>query len=229
MGTSLLVRRNQRGVGEKAGPQNNAAAFEAAYEASASAPAQRSRFLGLHLVHVAYVPPNFGAMSGTPQQIVNDDCLNESWVELYYGASSSDRATPPLSGNVHILEKLLLEAQRDSNASSARGSGSPKSPHSPSNETVSFVLNKQEEKQIPTDWIWDWSSRPDQQPPKDWKFRHPGVVANRKRPVLSLRGSRIIRLADIFPLLLLSNLLSVLLGAGIGVCIGRRMRVASVE
>ncbi|EEC00205.1 hypothetical protein IscW_ISCW016259 [Ixodes scapularis] len=126
-------------------------------------------------------------MSGTPQQIVNDDCLNESWVELYYGASSSDRATPPLSGNVHILEKLLLEAQRDSNASSARGSG------------------------------------------RDWKFRHPGVVANRKRPVLSLRGSRIIRLADIFPLLLLSNLLSVLLGAGIGVCIGRRMRVASVE
>lgn len=169
-------------------------------------------------------------MSGTPQQqqIVNDDCLNESWVELYYGASSSERATPPLSGNVHILEKLLLEAQRDSNASSARGSGSPKSPHSPSNETVSFVLNK-EEKQIPTDWIWDWSSRPDQQPPKDWKFRHPGSVANRKRPVLSLRGSRIIRLADIFPLLLLSNLLSVLLGAGIGVCIGRRMRVASVE
>lgn len=170
-------------------------------------------------------------MSTNPQQqqiASSDDSLNESWVELYYGASSSsERATPPLSGNVHILEKLLLEAQRDSNASSARGSGSPKSPHSPSNETVSFILNKEE--QIPTDWIWDWSSRPDQQPPKDWKFRHPGTVSHRKRSPLSLRGSRIIRLADIFPLLLLSNLLSVLLGAGIGVCIGRRMKVASVE
>ncbi|KAH6943032.1 hypothetical protein HPB50_014123 [Hyalomma asiaticum] len=155
----------------------------------------------------------------------------ESWVELYYGASSSasERATPPLTGNVHILEKLLLEAQRDSNVSSARGSGSPKSPHSPANETVPFIINR-EEKQIATDWIWDWSSRPDQQPPKDWNFRHPASIGGiRKRPVLSLRGSRIIRLADIFPLLLLSNILSILLGAGIGVCIGRRMRVANVE
>lgn len=169
-------------------------------------------------------------MSATPPQVVSDDTLNESWVELYYGASSSDRATPPLSGNAHILEKLLLEAQRESNASSARGSGSPKSPkspHSPCNETLTFVLNK-EEKQIPTDWVWDWSSRPDQQPPKDWKFRHPSN-GNRKRPTLSLRGSRIIRLADIFPVLLLSNLLSLLLGAGIGVYIGRRMRVANVD
>ncbi|KAH7949324.1 hypothetical protein HPB49_007796 [Dermacentor silvarum] len=115
---------------------------------------------------------------------------HESWVELYYGASSSasERATPPLTGNMHILEKLLLEAQRDSNVSSARGSG------------------------------------------RDWNFRHPASVGGiRKRPVLSLRGSRIIRLADIFPLLLLSNILSILLGAGIGVCIGRRMRVANVE
>lgn len=170
--------------------------------------------------------------SPQPQQpaAANDDSLNESWVELYYGASSaSDRATPPFSGNAHILEKLLLEAQRDSNVSSARGSGSPKSPHSPSNETVSFIINKEERQPIPTDWIWDWSSRPDQQPPKDWNFRHPVLSGSRKRPVLSLRGSRIIRLADIFPLLLLSNILSVLLGAGIGVCIGRRMRVANVE
>lgn len=164
------------------------------------------------------------------QPAANDDSLNESWVELYYGASSaSDRATPPFSGNAHILEKLLLEAQRDSNVSSARGSGSPKSPHSPSNEAVSFIINKEERQPIPTDWIWDWSSRPDQQPPKDWNFRHPVGSGSRKRPVLSLRGSRIIRLADIFPLLLLSNILSVLLGAGIGVCIGRRMRVANVE
>ncbi|XP_064477691.1 BCL2/adenovirus E1B 19 kDa protein-interacting protein 3-like [Ornithodoros turicata] len=166
-------------------------------------------------------------MSLTPPLVANDDTLNESWVELYYGASSSDRATPPLSGNAHILEKLLLEAQRESNASSAKGSGSPKSPHSPCSEPLTFTLNK-EEKQIPTDWIWDWSSRPDQQPPKDWKFRHPSN-GNRRRPVLSLRGSRIIRLADIFPALLLSNLLSVLLGAGIGVCIGRRMKVANVD
>lgn len=174
-------------------------------------------------------------MSATPPHqppaAGNDDALNESWVELYYGASSSasERATPPLTGNMHILEKLLLEAQRDSNVSSARGSGSPKSPHSPASETVPFIINR-EEKQIATDWIWDWSSRPDQQPPKDWNFRHPASVGGiRKRPVLSLRGSRIIRLADIFPLLLLSNILSILLGAGIGVCIGRRMRVANVE
>lgn len=53
-------------------------------------------------------------------------------------------------------------------------------------------------------------------PCRDWNFRHPVISGSRKRPVLSLRGSRIIRLADIFPLLLLSNILSVLLGAGIG-------------
>uniref|UniRef100_A0A090XBJ5 Putative conserved plasma membrane protein n=1 Tax=Ixodes ricinus TaxID=34613 RepID=A0A090XBJ5_IXORI len=173
-------------------------------------------------------------MSGTPQQIVNDDCLNESWVELYYGAlvfrpcyAASLRQRPhPGEASAGGPAGLLM-----SSFGLRRVVGKPpRAPHSPSNEDgTPLYLKKQEEKQIPTDWIWDWSSRPDQQPPKDWKFRHPGVVANRKRPVLSLRGSRIIRLADIFPLLLLSNLLSVLLGAGIGVCIGRRMRVASVE
>ncbi|CAN8003314.1 unnamed protein product [Ixodes hexagonus] len=169
-------------------------------------------------------------MSGTPQQqIINDDSLNENWIQFNATISSVERVKPPLLGRIggFLLSALLLSSVHP--ASMEREEENfPKSPHSPSNETVSFVLNK-EDKQIPTDWIWDWSSRPDQQPPKDWKFRHPGVVGNRKRPVLSLRGSRIIRLADIFPLLLLSNLLSVLLGAGIGVCIGRRMRVASVE
>lgn len=185
-------------------------------------------------------------MTSTPKSVV-DESLNDSWIEVNYGSGegtqSNSRNTPlsfvgPLyNGNV---EKLLLEAQRESSHSSAVGSAlssyrdSPKSPHSPVNEPAStdaFIINKitvdllNKDKQVGTDWIWDWSSRPDQIPPKVWKFRHP------QRTTLSLRNSKVVKQglfsSEVLSILFLTNLLSLLLGAGVGLYIGKRLNSLS--
>ncbi|GFG39131.1 hypothetical protein Cfor_10610, partial [Coptotermes formosanus] len=65
-----------------------------------------------------------------------------------------------------------------------------------------------------TDWIWDWSSRPDQAPPKDWKFKHP------KRKTYSIRHAKVGKNSlfskEVLYTLFLTNFISLLLGTGVG-------------
>ncbi|GLH09827.1 BCL2/adenovirus E1B 19 kDa protein-interacting protein 3-like [Gryllus bimaculatus] len=65
-----------------------------------------------------------------------------------------------------------------------------------------------------TDWIWDWSSRPDQVPPKDWKFKHP------KRKTYSIRHAKVGKNSlfskEVLYTLFLTNFISLLLGTGVG-------------
>ncbi|KAF4518429.1 hypothetical protein B566_EDAN002082 [Ephemera danica] len=143
------------------------------------------------------------------------------------------------SGDEYV--RLLREAQRESNQSSARVSiagssrrdtprgGSPKSPpNSPNTELTEeidivkgYYINKELES---TDWVWDWSSRPDQAPPKDWRFRHPSPPLGRRS--YSMRHAKVGKTSlfsrEVLYTLLLTNVLSLIIGAGIGVWLCRR-------
>ncbi|PVD30193.1 hypothetical protein C0Q70_09455 [Pomacea canaliculata] len=135
-----------------------------------------------------------------------------SWVEL-------QTATPPAEPTIETphpsiyngsLEKLLIEAQRESrtpshaNSKESSARGSPKSPHSPNSEWSTGDWKTKEDPG--TDWIWDWSSGPEVQPQGDWngKFRHP--ISKPRRTPLSIRKSPVMK-TNIFHLENLSTLL----------------------
>ncbi|XP_071498973.1 BCL2/adenovirus E1B 19 kDa protein-interacting protein 3-like [Diadema antillarum] len=209
-------------------------------------------------------------MTTTPRNEL-DDSLNESWVELQYaqhqsqnepllslgsGGPNGGSSTPYSTGSggggrhsqgIHFgtnMEKLLMEAQRESRSTSREGSqgGSPKGPPSPvlsSNQGSapgSVYSNGSGEKYqgMPglmaaaegttgrgENWIWDWSSRPEPLPPKEFRFKHPDK--NR----LSIRKTKAMRSdffsAEILSIFIPSLLLTNLFALGMGVYIGFRI------
>ncbi|KAF7418788.1 hypothetical protein HZH68_001441 [Vespula germanica] len=74
------------------------------------------------------------------------------------------------------------------------------------------------------DWIYEWSSRPDQAPPKDWKFKHP--LGMTKRKTYSIRTAKVgkngLFSKEVLYTLILTNVLSLLIGTGLGVWLTRR-------
>ncbi|XP_019525149.2 BCL2/adenovirus E1B 19 kDa protein-interacting protein 3 isoform X1 [Aedes albopictus] len=76
------------------------------------------------------------------------------------------------------------------------------------------------------DWVWEWSSRPDQLPPKDWKFEHPKQGVRRLQQGYSMRLTRVGKNSlfsrEVLYSLVLTNVLSLLLGAGIGAWLHKR-------
>ncbi|XP_074641734.1 BCL2/adenovirus E1B 19 kDa protein-interacting protein 3-like [Tubulanus polymorphus] len=144
-----------------------------------------------------------------------EEPLNESWVELHFqnnGLEQSESLNSIHNGNMeHLLREAQLESSRSSsrvtsNASSKRGS--PKGTQGPPspNHTAS-------------DWIWDWSSRPELQPPADWgsKFKHPGQQLKPRRHKLSVRNTSVMRSSlfnlENLPTLLLTHACTFFLGA----------------
>ncbi|VEN50454.1 unnamed protein product [Callosobruchus maculatus] len=165
-----------------------------------------------------------------------DDLLGESWVDVSFGSTCSQGGGTPGSITQQLTVedylRLLREAQ-ESNQSSARVSlagsrrDSPRSsPKSPPNSPVqgnplnlewqSYYINSESrDTSFDSDFFNDWSSRPDQVPPKNWSFRAP------KRDMLSIRYARVGN-ESVFSrkglcTLFLTNLISLLLGAGVGV------------
>lgn len=189
-------------------------------------------------------------MTSTPPKL-GEDLLGESWIELsstaaLAGIKSPERITPlPFSSGEEYL-RLLREAQRESNqssrvvslASSRRDTprDSPKSPPNspntelcPDEELKNVYINywnkdKDDVKKDKSDWLEEWSSRPDQQPPKNWKFEHP--QKKRCRSGYSIRLARVGKNSlfsrDILYSLIISNVLSLLLGAGLGLWLSKR-------
>ncbi|XP_043600519.1 BCL2/adenovirus E1B 19 kDa protein-interacting protein 3 [Bombus pyrosoma] len=188
-------------------------------------------------------------MSSTGK-FTSDEILGESWVELNL---VPDRVTPlPFSSGGEEYLRLLREAQRDSLPSSARHSlassrkgtprDSPKSPpNSPNTELstedelkgvyINYCCNKEAAELLEknTDWIYEWSSRPDQAPPKDWKFKHPQRVNKKKS--YSIRTTKVGKVGlfskEVLYTLFITNILSVLVGAGLGVWLSRRGSITS--
>uniref|UniRef100_G3Q2A3 BCL2 interacting protein 3 like b n=1 Tax=Gasterosteus aculeatus aculeatus TaxID=481459 RepID=G3Q2A3_GASAC len=142
----------------------------------------------------------------------------------------------PSSSSIHNgdMEKILLDAQHESSRSNS-SCDSPPRPHSPQDDGQIIFdvdlsgrrdslseedgLDKERDMDIlmkDADWVADWSSRPENIPPKEFHFRHP-----RRSVTLSMRKTGAMKKGGIFsadflkvfiPSLLLSHILAVGLG-----------------
>lgn len=149
----------------------------------------------------------------------------------------------PSSSSIHNgdMEKILLDAQHESSRSNS-SCDSPPRPHTPQDEgqiifdvdltgrrdsqSEEDVLEKERDMDIlmkDADWVADWSSRPENVPPKEFHFRHP-----RRSVTLSMRKTGAMKKGGIFSAEFLkvfipSLLLSHILALGLGVYIGKRL------
>uniref|UniRef100_A0A8C7KSX3 BCL2 interacting protein 3 n=3 Tax=Oncorhynchus kisutch TaxID=8019 RepID=A0A8C7KSX3_ONCKI len=156
----------------------------------------------------------------------------------------SGSASGSVQGGVD-LEKMLLDAQHESGRSSSRGSvpcDSPPRPQTPllrrgsevhssgeknsSQSEEDYLERRREVENLMkknADWIWDWSSRPENIQRKEFVLKHP----KRINP-LSIRNTSVMKNGGIFSaeflkLFLPSLLISHVLAIGLGVYIGRRL------
>ncbi|XP_034048089.1 BCL2/adenovirus E1B 19 kDa protein-interacting protein 3-like [Thalassophryne amazonica] len=149
----------------------------------------------------------------------------------------------PSSSSIHNgdMEKILLDAQHESSRSNS-SCDSPPRPHSPQDggqiifdvdvssrrdsQSEEDAMDKEKDMDIlmkDADWVADWSSRPENIPPKEFHFRHP-----RRSVTLSMRKTGAMKKGGIFSAEFLkvfipSLLLSHLLALGLGVYIGKRL------
>ncbi|XP_068608790.1 BCL2/adenovirus E1B 19 kDa protein-interacting protein 3-like [Brachionichthys hirsutus] len=148
----------------------------------------------------------------------------------------------PSSSSIHNgdMEKILLDAQHESSRSNS-SCASPPRPHSPQDEgqitfdvdatsrrdsqTEDDFLDKERDMDILMEagWVADWSSRPENIPPKEFHFRHP-----RRSVSLSMRKTGAMKKggffsAEFLKVFIPSLLLSHILALGLGVYIGKRL------
>ncbi|XP_041754144.1 BCL2 interacting protein 3 like b isoform X2 [Coregonus clupeaformis] len=152
----------------------------------------------------------------------------------------------PSSSSIHNgdMERILLDAQHESSRSNS-SCDSPPRPHSPQEDdhdgqiifdvdvssrrdcqSEEDTLEKERDMDIlmkDSDWVADWSSRPENIPPKEFHFRHP-----RRSDTLSMRKTGAMKNGGVFSAEFLkvfipSLLLSHILVLGLGVYIGKRL------
>uniref|UniRef100_A0A2K5Z6Z6 BCL2 interacting protein 3 n=1 Tax=Mandrillus leucophaeus TaxID=9568 RepID=A0A2K5Z6Z6_MANLE len=172
---------------------------------------------------------------------------DSSWVELHF-SNNGNGSSVPASVSIYNgdMEKILLDAQHESGRSSSKSSHCDSPPRSQTPQdtnrasetdthsgchvwyvnrhltsTLSYILKKN------SDWIWDWSSRPENIPPKEFLFKHPKRTAT-----LSMRNTSVMKKGGIFSaeflkVFLPSLLLSHLLAIGLGIYIGRRLTTST--
>ncbi|XP_028852856.1 BCL2 interacting protein 3 like a [Denticeps clupeoides] len=157
----------------------------------------------------------------------------------------------PSSSSIHNgdMEKILLDAQHESSPSSS-SCNSPPRPHSPDQDEGQITFDvempsgresedegqsaeKDREDDIlmnkGADWVADWSSRPENVPPKEFHFRHPrrsGSLSMRKTGAMKKGG---VFSADFLKVFIPSLLLSHILALGLGVYIGKRLTSPSTS
>uniref|UniRef100_A0A3P9HYW9 BCL2 interacting protein 3 n=1 Tax=Oryzias latipes TaxID=8090 RepID=A0A3P9HYW9_ORYLA len=179
----------------------------------------------------------------------SDESLQGSWVELHFSGNGSqgtchrggqEEQISTSSQEGDAVERMLLEAQHESGRSSSRGSSHCNSPlrsqtpllvwrGSEGNSSQSdedFQERKREVENLMkknADWIWDWSSRPENSPPKEFLLKRPKCASS-----LSIRNSSVMKKggilsADFLKLFLPSLIISHILAVGLGIYIGKRL------
>eukprot|EP00092_Neocalanus_flemingeri_P004001 GFUD01004307.1.p1 GENE.GFUD01004307.1~~GFUD01004307.1.p1 ORF type:complete len:200 (+),score=23.43 GFUD01004307.1:340-939(+) len=79
------------------------------------------------------------------------------------------------------------------------------------------------------DFMWDWSSRPNMLPPTDWKLKcqssksSSGSIRYRAKPAKSKYSKKVVYT------MVLSNILSLIIGAGIGMWLYRKSGAQSIK
>uniref|UniRef100_A0A2K5W3H4 BCL2 interacting protein 3 n=2 Tax=Catarrhini TaxID=9526 RepID=A0A2K5W3H4_MACFA len=174
---------------------------------------------------------------------MQEESLQGSWVELHF-SNNGNGSSVPASVSIYNgdMEKILLDAQHESGRSSSKSSHCDSPPRSQTpqdtnraSETDTHSIGEKNSSQSEeddierrkevesilkknSDWIWDWSSRPENIPPKEFLFKHPKRTAT-----LSMRNTSVMKKGGIFsaeflkvflPSLLLSHLLAIGLGPG---------------
>ncbi|XP_057675881.1 BCL2/adenovirus E1B 19 kDa protein-interacting protein 3 [Corythoichthys intestinalis] len=177
-------------------------------------------------------------MSG---QQTPEDGLYGSWVELEELIAAVSRRESPTGPEDSIssalqgeLERILLEAQLECerNRDSPPQVGTPLSTSSPrpssDHDSDCITIQEENDRRLDTDWVWDWSSRPENMPPKEFVFQHPksSSLSIRKTEVMKKRG---IFSSDVLLVLVPSLLASHLLTLGIGIYIGKRLAASTTS
>ncbi|KAK5854144.1 hypothetical protein PBY51_015240 [Eleginops maclovinus] len=181
------------------------------------------------------------------KEISSDDSLQGSWIELHFSGNGSQNTSHhgsqeqiPMAIQECDMEKMLLDAQHESGKNSSRGSSQCNSPlraltplllcrGSETNSSQSdedFQERRREVENIMkknADWIWDWSSRPENNPPKEFLLKYP-----KRTTTLSIRNTSVMKKggvlsADFLKLFLPSLIISHILAVGLGIYIGKRL------
>jgi len=162
----------------------------------------------------------------------------ESWVEL----------APSRASLCSSVEAVMVEVTGESsvNKDSRLSPVSVQSPHVEFESSLEQVKYRLAKDVLPstknTDWIWDWSSRPEAIPPKMMRHRSGQVGSTLTTPpnspepeinsdfefktVKSQRNSNFFRFEVIFGLVV-SNLVTFVIGATIGFCICKKLSKSS--
>ncbi|KAM9474987.1 BCL2 interacting protein 3 like a isoform 1-T1 [Clarias gariepinus] len=157
----------------------------------------------------------------------------------------------PSSSSIHNgdMEKILLDAQHESSPSGS-SCNSPPRPHTPEHDEglITFDVEMPSEKDCQSEddsqdkeddslmvkgesWVADWSSRPENIPPKEFQFRHPkrsGSVSLSMRRTGAMKKGGVFS-AEFLKVFIPSLLLSHILALGLGVYIGKRLSTPSTS
>lgn len=164
--------------------------------------------------------------------ITQEESLHDSWVELHFDSCSEHSEGTSALSDITDLEKMLLEAQRESSSSSRTSShcSSPRRVQTPPLiSAASFnthaiaegevvAESKQEAEAVAR--ICDWSSRPENVPPVAFIIKQP--KRNRMCCKNKDKNDKEIN-TNLLKLLLPSLVLTHILMLGLGICIGRRL------